>query len=178
MTLESPSRVRSYKEREEGRKKRVKRDKAVSVLKGKKESLGARVKAALPRKLSAHASCCWYSEEEVCGCVSIPLIVIVIMHSGHMFLSLLMPPTPCHHMTHRAWYVRAGCPLAIRPGCRRTSDLLLLPQQLAVLLLSVLHIDQQRDEAVLHLFFIQTEVLNLCVSRSNCKLFLTPSWWM
>lgn len=55
-------------------------------------------------------------------------------------------------MTHRAWYVSAGCPLAVGPGCSRTSDFLLLPQQLTVLLLPVLHVDQQRDEAVLHLF--------------------------
>lgn len=56
-------------------------------------------------------------------------------------------------MTHRARYVRAGCPLAIGPGCGCTPDFLLLPQQLTVLLLPVLHVDQQRDEAVLHLRF-------------------------
>lgn len=59
-------------------------------------------------------------------------------------------------MTHRARYVRAGGPLAVGPGCGRASDFLLLPQQLTVLLLPVLHVDQQRDEAVLHLFVAKT----------------------
>ena len=71
------------------------------------------------------------------------------MHTGCMSLFCLP-----HHMTHRAWYVRAVCPLAVGPGCRCTPDFLLLPQQLAVLLLPVLHVDQQRDEAVLHLLFL------------------------
>lgn len=53
-------------------------------------------------------------------------------------------------VTHRPRDVRAGS-LAVGPGCRRASDLLLFPQQLPVLLLPVLHVDQQRDEAVLHL---------------------------
>lgn len=74
-------------------------------------------------------------------------------------------------MTHRAWYVRAGRPLAVGPGCSRTSDFLLLAQQLTVLLLPVLHVDQQRDETVLHLIFFppQTE---LNVSFSNGTLFI------
>lgn len=61
--------------------------------------------------------------------------------------------TPCDPppMTHRAGYVRAGRPLAVGPRHSGASDFLLLPQQLAVLLLSVLHVDEQRDEAVLHL---------------------------
>lgn len=54
-------------------------------------------------------------------------------------------------VTHRARYVCAARPLAVGATCRRASDLLLLAQQLAVLLLSVLHVDEQRDEAVLHL---------------------------
>lgn len=53
--------------------------------------------------------------------------------------------------THRSRDVRAGAPLAVGPGCRGASDFLLLAQQLPVLLLPVLHVDQQRDEAVLHL---------------------------
>lgn len=60
-------------------------------------------------------------------------------------------------VTHRARDVRAARPLAVGPGAARTSDLLPLAQQLAVLLLSVLHVDQQRDEAVLHLFGFSTK---------------------
>lgn len=54
-------------------------------------------------------------------------------------------------MTHRSRDVRAAGPLAVGPGRRRASDFLLFAQQLPVLLLPVLHVDQQRDEAVLHL---------------------------
>lgn len=54
-------------------------------------------------------------------------------------------------VTHRARYVRAGWPLAVGPGRGRAPDFLLFAQQLAVLLLPVLHVDEQRDEAVLHL---------------------------
>lgn len=54
-------------------------------------------------------------------------------------------------VTHRSRDVRAGASLAVGPGCRGASDLLLFAQQLPVLLLPVLHVDQQRDEAVLHL---------------------------
>lgn len=54
-------------------------------------------------------------------------------------------------MTHRSRDVRASGSLAVGPGCRRASDFLLFAQQLPVLLLPVLHVDQQRDEAVLHL---------------------------
>lgn len=88
------------------------------------------------------------------------------MHTEQMCLSLFMPLTPCQHMTHRARYVRAGCSLAVGPGCRRASDFLLLPQQLAVLLLSVLHVDQQRDEAVLHLV-LQMENSLMCAVFFN-----------
>lgn len=73
---------------------------------------------------------------------------VSLLLMGHY---VFMLPTLCHHMTHRARYVRAGCPLAVGSGCGCTSDFLLLPQQLTVLLLSVLHVNQQRDEAVLHL---------------------------
>lgn len=54
-------------------------------------------------------------------------------------------------MTHRSRDVRARRSLAVGPGCCGASDFLLFPQQLPVLLLPVLHVDQQRDEAVLHL---------------------------
>lgn len=54
-------------------------------------------------------------------------------------------------VTHRARDVRAGGPLAVGPRRGRAADFLLLAQQLAVLLLPVLHVDEQRDEAVLHL---------------------------
>ena len=87
-----------------------------------------------------------------------------------------------HHRTHRAMYVRAGRPLAVGRGRSRTSDFLLLAQQVAVLLLSVLHVDQQRDEAVLHLvsdttpvcscwFHIQIYVLHLFIHTQWHKLF-------
>lgn len=69
-------------------------------------------------------------------------------------------------MTHRAGYVRAGGPLAVGPGCGRASDFLLLPQQLAVLLLPVLHVDQQRNEAVLHLFVAERHRTALKQNRS------------
>lgn len=62
------------------------------------------------------------------------------------------------HLTHRAWYVRAGCPLAVGACCGCASDFLLLPQQLTVLLLPVLHVDQQRNEAVLHLFITKSSL--------------------
>lgn len=54
-------------------------------------------------------------------------------------------------VTHRSRDVRARRSLAVGPGCRSASDFLLFPQQLPVLLLPVLHVDQQRDEAVLYL---------------------------
>lgn len=54
-------------------------------------------------------------------------------------------------VTHRSRDVRARRPLAVGPGCGGAPDFLLFPQQLPVLLLPVLHVDQQRDEAVLHL---------------------------
>lgn len=54
-------------------------------------------------------------------------------------------------VTHRSRDVRARRSLAVGPGCCGASDFLLFPQQLPVLLLPVLHVDQQRDEAVLHL---------------------------
>lgn len=54
-------------------------------------------------------------------------------------------------VTHRSRDVRARGSLAVGPGCRGASDFLPFPQQLPVLLLPVLHVDQQRDEAVLHL---------------------------
>lgn len=64
-------------------------------------------------------------------------------------------------MTHRARYVRAGCPLAVGPGRGRgrAPDFLLFAQQLAVLLLPVLHVDEQRDEAVLHLVGFKSTTL-------------------
>ncbi len=76
-------------------------------------------------------------------------------------------------MSHRARYVRAGCPLAVGPGCGRTPDFLLLPQQLAVLLLPVLHVDQQRDEAVLHLRFQHKTPLLMLVFRIKLQLDFT-----
>lgn len=54
-------------------------------------------------------------------------------------------------MTHSARDVRAGGPLAVGPRGAGAADFLLLAQQLAMLLLPVLHVDEQRDEAVLHL---------------------------
>lgn len=54
-------------------------------------------------------------------------------------------------VTHRSRDVRARRSLAVGPGCGGAPDFLLFPQQLPVLLLPVLHVDQQRDEAVLHL---------------------------
>lgn len=57
----------------------------------------------------------------------------------------------CPPVTHRARDVRAGGPLAVGPRRGRAADFLPLAQQLAVLLLPVLHVDEQRDEAVLHL---------------------------
>lgn len=54
-------------------------------------------------------------------------------------------------VTHRSRDVRARGSLAVGPGCGGAPDFLLFPQQLPVLLLPVLHVDQQRDEAVLHL---------------------------
>ena len=96
-----------------------------------------------------------------------------------MCLFLFTSSTARHHATHRARYVRAGCPLAVGPGRSRTSDFLLLPQQVAVLLLSVLHVDQQRDEAVLNLH-THTELRLVSVAlRENalslCSLCIKPS---
>lgn len=60
-------------------------------------------------------------------------------------------PPPCGGVTHRSRDVRARASLAVGPGRCAASDFLLLAQQLPVLLLPVLHVDEQRDEAVLHL---------------------------
>lgn len=54
-------------------------------------------------------------------------------------------------MTHCARDVRAGGPLAVGPRRAGAAAFFLLAQQLAMLLLPVLHVDEQRDEAVLHL---------------------------
>lgn len=82
----------------------------------------------------------------ICGCIYMcpSFINCCTNHAygAHVFV-LFMRPMLCHHMSHRARYVRAGCPLAVGSGCSRTSDFLLLSQQLAMLLLSVLHVDQQ-----------------------------------
>lgn len=58
-------------------------------------------------------------------------------------------------LTHRAWYVCAVCPLTVGPRRGCTTDFLLLAQQFAVLLLFVLHVDQQRNKAVLDLHHTQ-----------------------
>lgn len=54
-------------------------------------------------------------------------------------------------MTNRSRDVRARRSLAVGPSCRGASDFLLFAKQLPVFLLPVLHVDQQRDETVLHL---------------------------
>lgn len=144
MTVESPSRVRSYKKREEGGKKRR------FLYQGKG---GKKVKTlwCLCESESSPRTPC-NSPFNLNTCEAVSLFIIIIMHAGRFFLlCLYASSTIIHHMTHRAGYMRAGGPLAVWPRRNRTSDFLLLPQQLAVLLLSVLHIDQQRYEAVLHL---------------------------
>lgn len=121
MTLESPSRVRSYEEqRKEGEESRQMRRllflaerKKVHHRASASEKSRVGRRASLPSHAKGYASC-----------------------AGG---------------THRSRDVRAGASLAVGPGCRRASDFLLLAQQLPVLLLPVLHVDQQRDEAVLHL---------------------------
>lgn len=97
--------------------------------------------------VTAHSRTC---KPSVRSCTNTHVTPIKVVHTVCVCLFLPHRATP-PPMTHRAGYVRAGRPLAVGPRHSGASDFLLLPQQLAVLLLSVLHVDEQRDEAVLHL---------------------------
>lgn len=130
MTLESPSRVRSYEEqRKEG--KREQRDEEVSILRrGRRFTAEPRWWRKASGRSSHRARTALWSHTE----------------GGRVG-----PSASCVAVTHRSWDVRARRSLAVGPGCGGASDFLLFPQQLPVFLLPVLHLDQQRDEAVLHL---------------------------
>lgn len=127
MTLESPSRVRSYEEeqRKEGREQT---DEELSVFSGEEEGS--------PQSLDSGG------KPAIC-----PLVVPPPGAEGTrvgLYASRV-------GATHRSRDVRARRSLAVGPGGGGAPDFLLFPQQLPVLLLPVLHVDQQRDEAVLHL---------------------------
>lgn len=139
-------------------KKRIKSDEEVSTLRERRKKV-RHTPLVLVHKQLSHASSASLNPEGTRGCVTVSSLSSCI-RAIRVCLCSCRP----RHMTHRARYVRAGCPLAVGPGRRRTSDFLLLPQQLAVLLLSVLHVDQQRDEAVLHLFLLNT-------GPSRCLVF-------
>lgn len=125
MTLESPSRVRSYEEqRKEGKESRQMR----------------RLLFLAERKKVHHRAPALEKSQGTRRALLLP----------HANGSSLRLPS-CVGVTHRSRDVGAGGPLAVGPGCRRASDFLLFALQLPVLLLPVLHVDQQRDEAVLHL---------------------------
>lgn len=129
MTLESPSRVRSYEEQR--KEEREQTDEEVSIFSGEEEgspqSLDGGEKPAICAVLVLARRCPHTPEEHV----------LVLCAS-------------CIRVTHRSLDVCARS-LAVGPGCGGAPDFLLFPQQLPVLLLPVLHVDQQRDEAVLHL---------------------------
>lgn len=116
MTLESPSRVRSYEEQREGGKKSRQMRRFLLLVQRRKA--GGEKPALCP------------------------------VPAGGVGAGL---DASGGGATHRSRDVRARGSLAVGPGRHGASDLLLFPQQLPVLLLPVLHVDQQRDEAVLHL---------------------------
>lgn len=134
MTLESPSRVRSYKQWEEGgKKKRVNRDKEISMLRKRRKRLGTNPWCKWNSNLVMQTICQVKHHAHLIRIQSVWLCIHVCFtthHYNHAYRAyafvFVMPPTQRHHMTHRAWYVCAGCPLAIRTGCSHTSDLLLL----------------------------------------------------
>lgn len=147
MILESPSTVRSYKKREEDRSERW-------------EGFGFSAKR---RRAPGRTFGAVMKDSQTCR----PFIRLCISpHNLNTFIKVMhVFFHKRDHVTHRAGYVRAGRPLAIGPRRSRVTDFLLLPQQLAVLLLSVLHFNEQWDEAVLHL---DTCKKNPPKKRFNC----------
>lgn len=134
MILESPSTVRSYKKREEDRRSE------------RWEGFGFSAKR---RRAPGRTFGAVMKDSHTCR----PFIRLCISpHNLNTFIKVMhVFFHERDHVTHRAGYVRAGRPLAVGPRRSRVPDFLLLPQQLAVLLLSVLHFNEQWDEAVLHL---------------------------
>lgn len=134
MILESPSTVRSYKKREEDRRSE------------RWEGFGFSAKR---RRAPGRTFGAVMKDSHTCR----PFIRLCISpHNLNTFIKVMhVFFHKRDHVTHRAGYVRAGRPLAVGPRRSRVPDFLLLSQQLAVLLLSVLHFNEQWDEAVLHL---------------------------
>lgn len=130
MTLESPSRVRSYEEQRK-EAKREQKDEEASIFRGEEEG------SPQSRDVGEKPTICQVTRRALLS--SHTKGILVRLYASYV------------GVTHRSRDVRARRSLAVGSGCRRASDFLLFPQQLPVLLLPVLHVDQQRDEAVLNL---------------------------